>query len=195
MLPVPRRALRSVLTYILAPVLVLTLLFSYWSQPSSSSSSSTSSSSKDNYANTASGNLRGGWEGVKRAAGNVGEGLGLNYLGLGGGAGKDDDYDDDFSSVDDLLENPSGDVDTNGYQRRKGKQSTFSTPEVQNHTYLSNGLLVPNPLARHPIYDLIERGKREWRAKHDRQSANLDEAVLEYRRRYHRAPPKGFDKW
>ncbi|KLT43587.1 hypothetical protein CC85DRAFT_272298 [Cutaneotrichosporon oleaginosum] len=65
----------------------------------------------------------------------------------------------------------------------------------KNHTYLPNGHLVPNPAAQHPIYDLIDRSEREWQRKLDGQSTTLREAVDEYRRRYHRAPPKGFDKW
>lgn len=64
-----------------------------------------------------------------------------------------------------------------------------------NHTYLPNGLLVPNPEAQHPIYDLVERAKEKWRRKQEGQSTTLREAVDEYRRRYGRAPPKGFDNW
>ncbi|BEJ14671.1 hypothetical protein CspHIS471_0404380 [Cutaneotrichosporon sp. HIS471] len=68
-------------------------------------------------------------------------------------------------------------------------------PKGTNHTYLSNGHLVPNPAGQHPIFDLIERSETEWKRKLDSQSKTLREAVDEYRRRYNRAPPKGFDKW
>jgi len=52
-----------------------------------------------------------------------------------------------------------------------------------------------NPDGRHPIYDLIERAEAEWDKKLKRQSKGLSEAVAEYKRRYRRAPPKGFDDW
>lgn len=34
-----------------------------------------------------------------------------------------------------------------------------------------------------------------WNDKLSRASKTLEEAVTEYRRRYGRAPPLGFDKW
>lgn len=63
------------------------------------------------------------------------------------------------------------------------------------HTYHSNGLLEVNPHGRHPIYDLIERAEKEWDEKIRRQSTTLEDAVLEYKRRYARLPPPGFDHW
>lgn len=69
---------------------------------------------------------------------------------------------------------------------------------VQPHTYLPNGLLRVNPLARlseHPILELIARSERLWRDQLDKQSQTLDEAVIEYGRRYGRLPPRGFDRW
>jgi hypothetical protein len=66
----------------------------------------------------------------------------------------------------------------------------------KNHEYLANGLLVVNPNAgAHPISELIYRAEQEWDAKHKRQSKTLAEAVKEYRRRYGRVPPRGFDRW
>jgi hypothetical protein len=55
--------------------------------------------------------------------------------------------------------------------------------------------LAQKPLARHPIVELRDRAKREWDAKLARQSKTLEDAVNEYRRRYKRRPPIGFDKW
>lgn len=63
------------------------------------------------------------------------------------------------------------------------------------HEYLPNGLLKVNPEGRHPIYDLLVRGREAWEDKLVKQSKTLREAVDEYRRRYGRAPPKGFDRW
>lgn len=76
-------------------------------------------------------------------------------------------------------------------------QATASTEKqpIQAHKYRADGLLEVNPLGRHPIHDLIERGEKEWNAKLKKQSKSLDEAVTEYERRYKRAPPKGFDDW
>lgn len=48
---------------------------------------------------------------------------------------------------------------------------------------------------RHPIPALMERAKGRWKALKGRQSKTFAEAVKEYRRRYGRRPPKGFDKW
>ncbi|PBK80587.1 hypothetical protein ARMGADRAFT_859444, partial [Armillaria gallica] len=47
----------------------------------------------------------------------------------------------------------------------------------------------------HPIYQLIEFSEKKWKAKLQRASKTLGEAVAEYERRYRRAPPRGFDKW
>ncbi|WOO78997.1 Beta-1,2-xylosyltransferase 1 [Vanrija pseudolonga] len=68
-------------------------------------------------------------------------------------------------------------------------------PTKSDHKYLRNGLLVPNPHAQHPIYDLITRSNQAWETKLERASKTLDQAVKEYRRRYGRNPPRGFDKW
>ena len=63
------------------------------------------------------------------------------------------------------------------------------------HKFRSDGLLEVNQDGAHPIYELISRAEEEWEAKLERASKTLDEAVAEYRRRYGRAPPKGFDIW
>jgi len=42
---------------------------------------------------------------------------------------------------------------------------------------------------------LIRRGEEEWETKLKRASRTLSEAVIEYKRRYKRSPPKGFDDW
>ncbi|KAK0184518.1 capsular associated protein [Armillaria mellea] len=47
----------------------------------------------------------------------------------------------------------------------------------------------------HPIPKLIEAAEEQYRAKVTRQSQTLEDAVTEYKRRYHRPPPKGFDAW
>ena len=64
-----------------------------------------------------------------------------------------------------------------------------------SHEYLPNGLVTVNPAGRHPVYDLVERAQSAWEEKNSKASKTLSQAIDEYRRRYHRAPPKGFDRW
>ena len=68
-------------------------------------------------------------------------------------------------------------------------------PPGPEHHYRDDGLVEVNPEAPHPIFDLIARAEKEWEAKKHRASTSLEEAIKEYRRRYKRSPPKGFDKW
>lgn len=63
------------------------------------------------------------------------------------------------------------------------------------HTYRSDGLLEVNPNGTHPIFDLITKAEASWYGKLRKASATFSEALEEYVRRYHRPPPKGFDKW
>ncbi|KAF8841138.1 hypothetical protein BDN67DRAFT_929060, partial [Paxillus ammoniavirescens] len=70
--------------------------------------------------------------------------------------------------------------------------------EVQplgEHTYTAGGLLVVNPNGPHPIFELMRNAEIAWEAKLARASKSLEEAVAEYKRRYRRLPPRGFDKW
>lgn len=66
---------------------------------------------------------------------------------------------------------------------------------LEEHKYDRNGLVLVNPNGRHPIYDLIKRAHKSWERKVGKSSKTLKEAVDEYRRRYHRPPPRGFDRW
>jgi len=47
----------------------------------------------------------------------------------------------------------------------------------------------------HPVHGLIRNATKKWEALLQKQSKTLAEAVAEYKRRYGRNPPKGFDKW
>jgi hypothetical protein len=49
--------------------------------------------------------------------------------------------------------------------------------------------------AEHPIEYLIQKSQADLKAMLDRQSKTLEDAVAEYRKRYNRAPPPGFDAW
>ncbi|WVW82295.1 hypothetical protein I302_104301 [Kwoniella bestiolae CBS 10118] len=75
---------------------------------------------------------------------------------------------------------------------RKGKRPISNRAE---HRFLPNGLLIPNIHSPHPIFELISRSKKNWQKKLDGQSKTLSEAVDEYRRRYARNPPRGFERW
>lgn len=72
-------------------------------------------------------------------------------------------------------------------KQKKGK--------LPDHTFLENGLMVVNEKGQHPIFDLIDKAQKQWDDKLAKSSKTLGQAVNEYRRRYGRAPPKGFDRW
>jgi len=48
---------------------------------------------------------------------------------------------------------------------------------------------------QHPIYELHKAATAQFEATQQRQSRSLSDAVAEYRRRYGRAPPPGFNQW
>lgn len=50
-------------------------------------------------------------------------------------------------------------------------------------------------VAEHPIPRLMDDAEQRFRALLSRQSRSLRAAVKEYKRRYGRNPPKGFDEW
>jgi hypothetical protein len=70
-----------------------------------------------------------------------------------------------------------------------------STPNAPGHGYRPDGLVEVNPHGPHPIFELINRAEKAWNEKLRKASTSLDEAIGEYRRRYRRSPPKGFDQW
>jgi hypothetical protein len=47
----------------------------------------------------------------------------------------------------------------------------------------------------HPIPELMANAEKSFRDLLSRQSISLKKAVAEYKRRYNRNPPKGFDEW
>lgn len=55
--------------------------------------------------------------------------------------------------------------------------------------------MAPRPPIHHPIPKLVADAREKFETKVKNQSKTLKEAVREYRRRYNRDPPKGFDKW
>jgi hypothetical protein len=79
--------------------------------------------------------------------------------------------------------------------RRKRPKHRTQAKRMPEHEFLDNGLLRVNPAGQHPIFDLVEYSQLAWRNKTEKASKTLKEAVDEYRRRYGRAPPRGFDRW
>ncbi|KAG6809034.1 hypothetical protein H0H92_001866 [Tricholoma furcatifolium] len=69
------------------------------------------------------------------------------------------------------------------------------TPISAHHVYSTDGLLHVNPDGIHPILAFIRSAEDEWDRKLDRASRTLEDAVKEYKRRYRRDPPVGFDDW
>ncbi|KAJ3781614.1 glycosyl transferase family 90-domain-containing protein [Lentinula aff. detonsa] len=63
------------------------------------------------------------------------------------------------------------------------------------HVFRPDGLVEVNPKGPHPIFELMNRAEEVWNEKLRKASTSLDEAIGEYRRRYRRNPPSGFDKW
>ncbi|KAF5350516.1 hypothetical protein D9756_008536 [Leucocoprinus leucothites] len=50
-------------------------------------------------------------------------------------------------------------------------------------------------VTKHPIPGLMDNAEDQYRIKLRKQSKTLKDAVEEYRKRYNRSPPKGFDEW
>ena len=76
-----------------------------------------------------------------------------------------------------FLFRPAPNVTSSFYQRVEGSM-LFSA----RHT-------------EHPIPRLVRHYTEKFEAMLSRQSRTLESAIEEYRRRYHRKPPQGFDKW
>lgn len=65
----------------------------------------------------------------------------------------------------------------------------------EKHAVGADGMLETNPAAGHPIYQLVADAKKRWDDKLAKASRSLPHAVGEYRRRYGRDPPAGFEAW
>ena len=69
-------------------------------------------------------------------------------------------------------------------------QGIFSTGAAWQSHGVKNGITT-----EHPIKKLVEDANARHAALIQSQSQTLQQAVAEYRRRYHRSPPRGFDVW
>jgi hypothetical protein len=72
---------------------------------------------------------------------------------------------------------------------------TTASSSVLRSKFLRAKARAPRPPIHHPIPKLMADAREAFDTKVKRQSKTLSEAVREYRRRYKRDPPAGFDKW
>ncbi|GLB39561.1 putative lipopolysaccharide-modifying enzyme [Lyophyllum shimeji] len=68
-------------------------------------------------------------------------------------------------------------------------------PTTSTVMHLSTESRAPSVIKEHPIPKLMDEAEAKYRQKLAGQSKTLKSAVAEYRRRYKRDPPKGFDAW
>lgn len=57
------------------------------------------------------------------------------------------------------------------------------------------GFLGPTKGQKHPIEILVDDARRKYTHMVESQSKSLEEAIANYRKRYRREPPPGFDDW
>lgn len=72
---------------------------------------------------------------------------------------------------------------------------TTASSSVIRSKFLRAKAQAPKPPIQHPIPKLMADARNEFDHKIKKQSKSLPEAVAEYKKRYGRNPPKGFDEW
>lgn len=87
----------------------------------------------------------------------------------------------------------SGRLGTAATAPKSGKKKYNNRPDP--YSYRPDGLMEASSVGPHPVYELIKTSNKQWKRKLKDASKTLEEAVTEYRRRYNRLPPKGFEKW
>lgn len=75
----------------------------------------------------------------------------------------------------------------------RAKQAAFIPPHKANSS-VPDVAEIKETLTN-PILGLLRDGERKWQDMLSRQSRTLEEAVQEYKTRWGRNPPKGFDEW
>lgn len=81
-----------------------------------------------------------------------------------------------------------------GYQSRSQRLQKWSANVINGLTGSNAGRHEPQEV-QHPIPKLMHEAQASFRALIMRQSKTLPAAVREYKARYKRDPPKGFDEW
>ncbi|GAA5975973.1 hypothetical protein JCM11641_002854 [Rhodosporidiobolus odoratus] len=79
--------------------------------------------------------------------------------------------------------------------KKKGKSPVNTMKEEDLPVIRRDSRILLEEGKPHPIPALMRKAKREWDELRGRQSRTFAEAVREYKRRYGRNPPKGFDRW
>lgn len=89
------------------------------------------------------------------------------------------------------------DVDSNELDHLDLSSSNSGIKSNASHYFSPSGhvVITDHEDVEHPIPQLLLLGEKRWEDVLSRQSRTLEEAVVEYRRRYARDPPKGFDLW
>jgi hypothetical protein len=78
----------------------------------------------------------------------------------------------------------------------RSKQAFFHHhPSKEEHVNASAPTPAPVQTLTNPILALLRDGERKWKDMVSRQSKTLEQAVDEYKLRWHRNPPLGFDHW
>lgn len=80
----------------------------------------------------------------------------------------------------------------------RAKQAVFHPPLThsdRNSTSSANSLKPASESLTNPILGLLRDGERKWKDMVAKQSKSLEEAVEEYKTRWNRNPPLGFDQW
>lgn len=72
-----------------------------------------------------------------------------------------------------------------------GHQRSFVTLQKSQQLYPGSTISVTD----HPIPKLMAQAEDMFRSMLERQSKTLSQAVREYKKRYGRDPPRGFDEW
>jgi len=80
---------------------------------------------------------------------------------------------------------------------RRGAQDNFPDDSLFNSQNLLSlvNLDGRTTIKEHPIPKLMAQAEENYRNLLARQSKTLPDAVAEYKRRYNRDPPRGFDQW
>ena len=78
-----------------------------------------------------------------------------------------------------------------------GLLSTASDPMLGTDTdmYFGLGSRGPTSGQKHPIELLVENARKRYTQMVDSQPKSLEEAIVNYQKRYKRVPPPGFDDW
>lgn len=82
-----------------------------------------------------------------------------------------------------------------GGREKIGRVSLTWKEAAALHAIREDGRILLVEGWEHPIPKLVNEAEKRWDALARRQSTTFAQAVMEYRRRNNRDPPRGFDQW